>query len=136
MFRREDIKREDWQDFSTRAHKQIANLRDTVRRLRSDGKRVAGYGAPAKSTVWINACGFTRKDLDFVTDTTPGKQWTLVPGTDIPVTDPGALIRELPDYCVLWAWNYRSEILSKETYYLEHGGKFIVPVPKVEIISQ
>jgi novobiocin biosynthesis protein NovU/D-mycarose 3-C-methyltransferase len=133
MFRREDIKREDWRDFSTRAHKQIANLRDTIRRLRSEGKRVAGYGAPAKSTVWINACGFTRNDLEFVTDTTPGKQWTFVPGTDIPVTDPGALILEMPDYCVLWSWNYRIEILAKETYYVEHGGKFIVPVPQVEI---
>jgi hypothetical protein len=96
---------------------------------------VCGYGASAKSTVWLNACGFTKKDIAFVTDTTMGKWNTLCPGTDIPVTDPGALMRELPNYAIMFAWNFRDEILEKEALYRSNGGRFIVPVPHIKILG-
>ncbi len=131
---RENITLEDWKAFSVEANSQIGRLRATVQTLTAQGKRVAGLGASAKSTVWINACGFTRKDIAFIADNTPQKQWTTSPGTDIPITDEGAILRELPDYVVMWAWNYRSEILEKFSLARSKGVKFIIPVPKVEIV--
>lgn len=130
----DNITVEDWKAFGVEAHAQIDRLRSTVKTLVSQGKRVAGLGASAKSTVWINACGFTRKDISFIADTTLQKHWTFSPGTDIPITDEGAIMRELPDYVVMWAWNYRAEILDKFRTERANGVKFIVPVPKVEIV--
>lgn len=128
------VNREAWATFAVEAHNQIGKLSATVKSLIAQGKRVAGLGASAKSTVWINACGFTRKEIGFVADNTPQKQWTFSPGTDIPITDEGAILRELPDYVVMWAWNYRSEVLAKFELARSKGVKFIVPVPKIEIV--
>lgn len=125
---------DDWKAFSVEAHAQIDRLRATVQTLTAQGKRVAGLGASAKSTVWINACKFTRKDVSFISDNTPQKQWTFSPGSDIPIMDEGAILRDLPDYVIMWAWNYKAEILEKFALARSKGVKFIVPVPKIEII--
>jgi len=130
----ENITADTWREFAAEAHAQIHKLGLLIKSLRDAGKTVCGYGASAKSTVWVNACKFSRKDISFITDTTKGKWHTTSPGTDIPITDPGALLRELPDYCILFAWNFASEILAKESLYREKGGKFIIPVPHIKIV--
>lgn len=130
----ENITVDHWKDFSEHAQDQIDRLKATVQTFRAQGKTVAGLGASAKSTVWINACGFSRRDISFIADNTPQKQYTFSPGTDIPVTDEGAILRELPDYVILWAWNYRSECLEKFSLARSKGVKFIVPVPKIEVV--
>lgn len=124
----------DWQAFSREAKIKIDRLGELVRGLRSQGKRVAGLGASAKSTVWINACGFRRQDVAFIADNTPQKQWTMTPGGDIPIVDEGALLRELPDYVLCFAWNFREEILDKNSSVRRHGVKFVFPIPSLEVV--
>ena len=129
----EKITLQDWEKFAVEAHNQIDRLKATIQTLRSQGKRVAALGASAKSTVWISACGFTRKSIEFIADSTPQKQLTFSPGTDIPIVDEGAILRELPDYVVMFAWNFRDEILEKFSLARSKGVKFIIPVPRIEI---
>ena len=124
----------EWTAFAANARDQICRLRATVESLVAQGKRVAGLGASAKSTVWINACGFTRKQIAFISDNTPQKQYTFSPGTDIPIVDEGAILRDLPDYVVMFAWNYKAEVLEKFALARSKGVKFIVPIPKIEIV--
>ncbi len=125
---------EEWKKFGEGAKSQIESLKYTVVNLRASGKTVAGYGASAKSSQWVNACNFTRKHISFITDDTPQKQWSTAPGTNIPILDPGALLRELPDYVILWSWNYRDEILEKESLARSKGVKFIIPRYPIEIV--
>jgi len=129
----ENVTAEDWKAFAARAKEQQQKLKATIEVLLAQGKTVVGFGASAKSTVWINACGLTRKHLRFICDSTPQKQYKLTPGTDIPIVDEGALLRELPDYAVCFAWNFLPEIQESQKVYIEKGGKFIVPVPEVKI---
>ncbi len=130
----EDITADTWREFAAEAHSQIHKLGLLVRDLRASGKTVCGYGASAKSTVWLAATKFTRKEIAFVTDTTPAKVGTVCPGTDIPVVPPSELLAKMPDYCILWAWNYKDECLAKEAEYRSRGGKFIIPVPSIKIL--
>lgn len=134
MLGAESITEQHWTDFADAARNRIWNLEETIKGLKAQGKTVAGYGASAKATVWLNALRFTRQDISFVCDSTPQKQGRFVPGTDIPVLDEGALLRDLPDYAVLWSWNYRNEIIAKNSRWQELVGHFIVPVPKLEIV--
>lgn len=131
---KEQCGREEWQHFSRKADGQICRLRDMVRELVERGSRVCGLGASAKSTVWINACKFTKREISFVMDSTATKVYRNVPGTNIPVVQEGTHIFDATDYCVLFAWNYAQEILGREKQYIEGGGKFIVPIPKMEIL--
>lgn len=124
----------DWKRFSEKARHSISQMQETVKVFRSLGKRVVGFGASAKSTVWMNACHFTRNDIDYITDNTPFKQGKLSPGTDIPIVDEGALLRDLPDYAVMHCWNFKTEVLETQKEYLKAGGHFIVPIPRIEIV--
>jgi len=124
-----------WRQFSAESELQIIQLQNKVQSLVSQGRRVCGYGASAKSTVWINACGFTKGQLYGVYDCTMEKQYCCVPGTNIPVIHEGAFYADAPDYAVVFAWNYLSEIVLKQEKWLGGGGQFIVPVPKLRTIG-
>jgi SAM-dependent methyltransferase len=118
--------------------KQVAETKDELRalvlRLGREHQRVAGYGASAKGTVLLNYCELGREDLTFIVDETPAKQGLLGPGTLLPIRGPEALQGERIDYALLLAWNHRNEILSKEAAFQEAGGRFIVPLPRLEIV--
>lgn len=125
-----------WKKFDWDAKLNIMALKNKVTGLKADGKMVCGIGASAKSTVWVNACGFTRKQISFIADSTPQKQNKYSPGTDIPIVDEGAMIRDYPDYAVVFCWNFLSEVMAKNKTWMDRGGKFIVPVPTVRVIEQ
>jgi len=130
----ESITLERWREFAVKAHRKIGELSAFVRNLVTSGQEVVGYGASAKSTVWINACSFTRSQLRFITDTTLLKQYRFSPGSDIPIVDEGALTRELPKYAVCFAWNFFPEIYEKEKIFREKGGKWILPHPEIKVV--
>ena len=122
-----------WHDFRKRADVLIGEVRELVTWHARRGCLIAGYGAAAKATNWINACKFTRQDIAYVVDSAPFKQGKLVPGSDIRVVASDA-IAPRPDYMIMFAWNYEEEILEKEQAYLEAGGKFIVPMPALHMV--
>ncbi len=126
---------EAWNLFNGKAKSNIAALKDTVLELTRNGKSVCGFGASAKSTVWVQACKFTRQYIKFIVDSTPEKHWKFSPGSDIRICDEGALLRDLPDYAILWAWNYEKEVIQKNQMWMDKGGQFIIPVPSVHIVS-
>ncbi len=128
------ITKEDWRAFAIKSYSKIDQLVSLVRGLAAEGKTVAGYGASAKSTVWINACHFTEKEISFITDNTPQKIGKFSPGTAIPIVDEKDLMLLAPDYCVLFAWNFKQDVLAKNQQYLKAGGRFIVPSPELEVI--
>lgn len=130
----EHITEQDWIEFSTRAKEKIAKLTALVRDLRSSGKIVSAFGASAKCTVLLNACGFTEKDIAFVTDNSPFKPGKLVPGTQIPIIHEDEMLAEHPDVAIMTAWNFELEILEKMKRYRERGGKFLIPGETVRIV--
>lgn len=117
--------------FHDRIHEIRAELRSLLEKLRSDGKRVAGYGATAKSATVLNFCGIGPELVPFVCDSTPAKQGRLTPGSHIPVREPAAFRRPYPDYALLFAWNHAEEIMAKEREFRTAGGSWIGYVPRV-----
>lgn len=124
----------NWVDFADEARVRIDDLRTFVNARVEEKKIVVGYGASAKSTVWINACGFTRKHIRYICDETPQKLSTFSPGSDIPIVQPEVLARERPDFAILWAWNFAEEIIAKEKAFRQAGGEWVIPVPELKII--
>ena len=90
---------------------------------------MAGYGAPAKGNILLNYCGIGPETLDYIVDATPSKQGLYSPGVRIPVVSPERFVSDPPNYALMLAWNYKNEILEKETNYQMKGGRFIIPVP-------
>lgn len=111
-----------------------AGLDALVMELKKKGKRIVGYGASAKANVLLNMCRSTHRCLDYIVDSTPHKQGLYTPGTHVPIVPEEQLLKDQPDYAVLFIWNFQEEVLKKQQEYLRRGGRFIVPVPKVHLI--
>lgn len=111
------------------------DLRRTLTELRTQGKRVVGYGAPAKGNTLLGFLEIGPQLVEYIADRSPLKQGRFCPGVHIPVVSPDRLLKDQPDYVVLLAWNFVDEILSQQEEYRRRGGKFIVPVPDVKIIG-
>jgi len=121
--------------FSHRAEETRKELPRLLRTLKEDGKKIVGYGAPAKATILLNYCSIDNSILDFITDTTPFKQGKFIPGVRIPIVAPEEFRKIVPDFALLLAWNFKDEIIDKDREYLKSGGKFIVPFPEPKIVG-
>ena len=109
-------------------------LLDLLIILKRAGHIIVGYGAPAKGNTLLNYCGIGEDFLDFVVDTTPAKQGMYLPGSRIPVLHPAALAEARPNYVLILPWNFKDEIMDKLAHIRGWGGRFIVPIPDVEVI--
>jgi methylation protein EvaC len=116
-----------------RIYESRARLVSLLTELRSQGKRIVGYGATSKSTTVTNFCGIGPDLIEFVSDTTPTKQGKFTPGAHIPVVTPDRFSQPYPDYALLFAWNHGHEIAARERAFGEQGGKFIFYVPTVQV---
>jgi hypothetical protein len=99
------------------------------------GLRVAAYGAPAKGNTLLVACGIGRDLLDFTVDRSPHKQGRLLPGSHLPVFPPQRIFEVKPDYLLILPWNLREEIIDQMAGIRAWGGRFVVPVPSLEVVA-
>jgi SAM-dependent methyltransferase len=99
------------------------------------GKRIAGYGAPAKGNTLLNYCGIRTDFIDFTVDRNPHKQGLYLPGSRIPIRPPEAIDIEKPDYLLILPWNLRSEVVAQTARIRDWGGRWVVAVPRVEILG-
>ena len=122
-----------YQRFAARVDACREALRQFLRDAKSSGRTVIGYGAAAKGNTLLNFCGVTATDLVCVADRNPHKQGKLLPGSRIPVISPEELLRRQPDYVLILPWNLRAEIMLQLTAVRGWGGRFVTPVPEVQI---
>ncbi len=118
------------------AHKLVeikAQVLEFFLTARRQGKRIAGYGAPAKGNTLLNYCGIGPEFLPFTVDRSPYKQGMLLPGSRIPVLHPDAIFEAKPDYILILPWNLRDEIAAQMAAVRGWGGRFVVPIPAVDI---
>jgi len=105
-----------------------------IQKLKEHGASIAAFGASAKGNTLLNACRLNSATIDYIVDDTPEKIGKFSPGTGIPIVDRSPLEENPPDFLVILAWNFAREIIESAADFRRSGGKFIVPVPKVEIV--
>ena len=128
-------KPETYETFRKNCEHSRDRLMALLNDIRKQGKRIVGYAATSKSTTIINYCGITTEQIEFICDTTPVKQGKFSPGAHIPVRPYEEFLAKYPDYALLFAYNHAKEIMAKEQKFIESGGKWIVYVPKVQVLE-
>lgn len=124
-----------YEDFAKSVQAFRRKMRHMIGQMKSSGARVAAYGAAAKGTIMVNYLGFDASVLDFAVDRNTVKQGRYMPGMRIPIVSPERLEENAPDVLVILPWNFRDEIVRQQQGYLAKGGKIVVPIPEMEVVS-
>ncbi len=125
---------ETYQNFAARCRKNADDLVALLTQLKAEGKRVFALGAPVKGNTLLNYCNLQPGLVEFATEVNQFKIGRLTPGTHIPIIDEKT-IEQQPDYYLILSWNFLDYLIGKYKEYLLEGGKFIVPVPNVRVLS-
>ncbi len=117
----------------------VSHLKECLRAMLSDlkqrGNHIAAYGAAAKGSTLLNYCLIGSDLLDFVVDRSTYKQGHYMPGVHLPICSPQRLLDDMPDYTLLLTWNFAPEIVQQQSDYIRRGGRFIVPIPRLEVVD-
>jgi C-methyltransferase C-terminal domain/Putative zinc binding domain/Methyltransferase domain len=120
-------------DFAREVLKIKSDLLDFLVTAAREGRVVAGYGAPGKGNTLLNHCGIREDLLTYTVDRSPAKQGKYLPGTHIPVYEPGHLAETKPDYILVLPWNLRQEVSEQLEYVRSWGARLVFPIPELEI---
>lgn len=124
---------ETYQKINENVSKLKSDLVTLLDKIKNEGKRVAAYSAPAKGNTLLNYFGI--KDyLDFIVDKSELKQGLYTPGTHLLVNSLQKIYQEKPDYLLILCWNIADEVIDQLKDYHNEGGKFIIPIPKIQVI--
>lgn len=123
-----------YRDFAKKVYENKIKLLLLLEKIKSQGKTIAGYGAPAKGNTLLNFFSIGAETLDFVIDDSQYKQGLYTPGKHIPVVPSKQLYEKKPDYVLILAWNFAESIMKMHEKFRKDGGRFIIPVPKPKII--
>jgi len=104
-------------------------------KLKNEGNNIALLSTPAKGMSLLNYCKLGVETFDFATEKSTLKIGKFTPGGNIPVFDDAELIKRMPDYVLLLAWNFEKEIIKNLDEYRSKGGKFIIPIPIPRIVE-
>lgn len=124
---------ETYSRFAEQVKETKRKLLDFLIQAKRKGKRIAGYGAPGKGNTLLNYCAIRTDFLDYTVDRNPYKHGRFLPGTHVPIFPPARIRETKPDYLLILPWNLKDEIMKQNAFIREWGGKFVVPIPEVQV---
>jgi len=124
---------ETYSRFAEQVKETKRKLLEFLIHAKRSGKRIAGYGAPGKGNTLLNYCAIRTDFLDYTVDRNPYKHGRFLPGTHVPIYSPERILETKPDFLLILPWNLKEEIIKQNAFIREWGGKFIVPIPEVQV---
>ena len=123
-----------FRDFEERVFRHRDDLMRLINALRNDGKTIFGYGASTKGNVLLQFCNLGPDHIPFIAEVNEQKFGSFTPGSLIPIISEAEAKQRKPDYFFVLPWHFKSSILQREKEFLAEGGKFIFPLPEIEIV--
>ena len=123
-----------YREFENRVYNHRKNLVDLICSLNADGKLIVGYGASTKGNILLQFCGLSEKEIPFIAEVNQDKFGKMTPGTNIPIISEEEARKIQPDYFFVLPWHFKNGIISKESAFISNGGKFIVPLPEIQVV--
>lgn len=124
-----------YHDFHKNIESHKVELCKLIQGIKNKGEKIYGYGASTKGNVILQYCGLSAEDIPYIAEVNEDKIGSFTPFTHISIISEVEARKMKPDYFLVLPWHFRKGILEKEEEYLKSGGKFIFPLPKIEIVG-
>lgn len=124
-----------YSNFQAKANKVKYDLLEFLLKAKKENKKVVAYGAAAKGNTLLNYAGVKNDLIEFVVDKSPYKQGKYLPASHIAIVDEEEIMKIKPEYILILPWNIKDEVIAQLTYTKEWKAKFVVTIPKLEIIT-
>ena len=124
-----------YKNFTNRVTKSKQRILKILNNIKERNKKVLGYGATAKAVTVLNYCNINSDLIQNFTDTTPEKINRYMPGKNIKILQYKKNLLKNFDYVFLGAWNFKKEIVNKESKFIKNGLKFITHIPTPKILK-
>ena len=104
-------KYETYQKFAEKIYIIKENVKNNIKRMTVNGKKIIGYGSPAKATTALNFFGISN-EIECIVEDNKFKHGKFLPGMKIPIVSKDK-VRQKPDCALVLAWNFFEEIKKK-----------------------
>jgi len=122
-----------YREFCTRVEDIRTRLVTLLSAEKKKGKKIFVYGASTKGNVLLHYFGINASLITAAAERNPEKWGSRTPGTNIPIVSE-EVARASADYFLPLPWHFKSEFLARESEFRKKGGRFIFPLPDVEVI--
>jgi hypothetical protein len=126
---------EIYRDYMARLDDIRKETRALLEDLRARGKRVLGYGASTKGNTLLQYYGLTTDHIEAIAERQSQKYGLYTAGSWIPIISEDEMRQMRPDYLLVLPWHFIEEFVSRERDFLGRGGRFIVPLPELQVLS-
>lgn len=89
---------------------QRARFLQKIHQIKEQGHPIIAVGAAAKGNTFLNFYKLDHTLLDYVTDSSPHKQWKYTPATRIPIVGDEIFSRYEKVYALILSWNIAAQL--------------------------
>jgi len=119
-----------WAAFQDRIDSCENELLEILRRLKSEGLRIAALGASTKGNVILQTWNISDY-IEVVGDVNPDKDGSFTPGTWIPIKDEDSVLCEYDVFVVL-PWHFKEFFMNNPKF---KGKKLLFPLPSPKLFQ-
>jgi hypothetical protein len=132
---KKQLNRKKFLEFREKVVASKLQLLTVIKKIKDKKKLIYGVGAPSRATTLVNYTGLTKEIVDCICEVNNSyKVGHYMPGTNIPVVSEDIIFKKKPDYLLMLSWHISKDLIKifKKKGY---KGKFIIPLPKVKVLS-
>jgi NDP-4-keto-2,6-dideoxyhexose 3-C-methyltransferase len=109
-------------------------LMKIINEAKLQGKRIQIYGASTRgATIW-QFLGLGPELIEAAVERQPEKIGKYFSAIGVPIISEDEMRSNPPDFLLIGPWFLKESFIKREKEYLENGGRFIFPLPKVELV--
>lgn len=121
-------------DFAKRINKNKKEIKNFIEKEVKMGKKIYIYGASTRGNTLLQYFELNKSLIPFAVERNPEKWGKKISSLGIPIISEEQARLDKPDYMLVLPWFFKKEFLIREKEYLKNGGRFIFPLPTLEVV--